>query len=90
MAAALADRWADTIARGVARGDRSRVGAPVARISIPTWGSSASSLEGGDRATLRKAPGHEPGTALPGAIGNSVIRGHRLLWSAPVPPDLAS
>jgi sortase A len=34
-------------------------------------------VEGDDDRDLRRGPGHVPGTALPGARGNSVIAGHR-------------
>jgi sortase A len=77
----LADRWTSTVAAGVAAAPAP--GAPVARISIPSLGLERVVLEGTARADLRRAPGHEPGTAVPGEIGNAVIRGHRLLWSAP-------
>jgi len=79
----LQDRWADTIARGVALETAPEVGAPVARISIPDLGIERVVVEGSGLGELRTAPGHEPGSALPGSIGNSVIRGHRLLWSGP-------
>jgi LPXTG-site transpeptidase (sortase) family protein len=78
----LASRWDATVARGEPLGAITK-GSPVARISIPSLGLERVVLEGIDRATLRKAPGHQPGTALPGEIGNSVIRAHRLIWSAP-------
>jgi LPXTG-site transpeptidase (sortase) family protein len=58
-------------------------GEPVAKIVIPRLGVERVVVEGQDRSSLRKAPGHVPGSALPGEPGNAVIRGHRLLWSGP-------
>jgi sortase A len=40
-------------------------------------------LEGADRASLQRGPGHLTGTPLPGQPGNSVIAGHRTTWGAP-------
>ena len=34
-------------------------------------------LEGDDESILQKAVGHVPSTALPGAIGNVAVAGHR-------------
>ena len=36
-----------------------------------------------DAEHLRKGPGHYPGTALPGKIGNFVVSGHRTTYAAP-------
>lgn len=77
----LDDKWADTVAGG----EPAEVipGEPVAKIMIPGLDVERVVLEGQDRGTLRKGPGHVPGSAMPGREGNSVIRGHRLLWSGP-------
>jgi sortase A len=40
-------------------------------------------VEGVDAAKLRQGPGHYPGTAMPGEIGNFVLSGHRTTYSAP-------
>lgn len=77
----LDEEWAGTVAAG--RLTEAELGEPVAKIIIPRLGLERVVLEGQDRATLRKAPGHIPGSALPGEPGNAVIRGHRLLWSGP-------
>jgi LPXTG-site transpeptidase (sortase) family protein len=77
----LEGEWADLVTAG---GEANAVPSePVAKIIIPALEVDRVVLEGQDRATLRKAPGHVPGSALPGQEGNSVIRGHRLLWSGP-------
>ena len=41
-------------------------------------------IEGVDAATLRRAPGHIPGTALPGHPGNVGIAGHRDTFFRPL------
>ena len=40
-------------------------------------------VEGASVADLKNGPGHIPGTALPGEIGNVVISGHRTTYGAP-------
>lgn len=39
--------------------------------------------EGVDEGELAKGPGHYPGTALPGQVGNFVVSGHRTTHGAP-------
>jgi sortase A len=51
--------------------------APIGRIEIPRLLLSAIVAEGIDKATLRRAVGHIPGTALPGQPGNVGLAGHR-------------
>ncbi len=55
----------------------SQSGGIVGRISIPRLHLSAIVEEGVDEATLARAVGHIPGTALPGETGNIGIAGHR-------------
>jgi sortase A len=40
-------------------------------------------FEGVSHEDLKKGPGHYPGTALPGSVGNVVISGHRTTYGAP-------
>jgi sortase A len=40
-------------------------------------------VEGVDAEHLKRGPGHYPGSALPGEIGNFVISGHRTTYAAP-------
>jgi sortase (surface protein transpeptidase) len=40
-------------------------------------------VQGDDAGDLRAAPGHEPGTPLPGERGNSVVYGHADQWGGP-------
>jgi LPXTG-site transpeptidase (sortase) family protein len=76
----LEDRWAEIVASG---GGEVAAGEPVAKIVIPALDVERVVLEGDDRGVLRRAPGHVPGSAIPGSEGNAVIKGHRLLWSGP-------
>ncbi|MCU1360719.1 MAG: peptidase family protein [Ilumatobacteraceae bacterium] len=46
-------------------------------LEIPKLGVSQTLLEGITLNTLDKGPGHWPGTAMPGHLGNVVIAGHR-------------
>ncbi|XRQ09341.1 class E sortase [Actinomadura welshii] len=61
------------------------LGKGIARIRIPSFGDDWSFvvIEGVDQDDLRKGPGHYPGTALPGEVGNFVVSGHRTTYSAP-------
>jgi sortase A len=56
---------------------RARPGDTVAELSIPRLKTRLYVLEGDDDRDLARGPGHLPGTAMPGAIGNAVIAGHR-------------
>jgi LPXTG-site transpeptidase (sortase) family protein len=52
-------------------------GAPVARLVIPSIGLDEIVIEGVGDAELNAGPGHLPGSALPGDVGNAVISAHR-------------
>lgn len=62
-----------------------RRGDAVARLYIPALGADYRYVvvEGVDREQLERGPGHYPGTALPGQLGNLVISGHRTTYLAP-------
>ncbi|MBV9768457.1 MAG: class D sortase [Bryobacterales bacterium] len=49
----------------------------IGRLEIPRLEVNVIVREGADEGTLSKAVGHIPGTALPGAIGNVGLAGHR-------------
>jgi sortase A len=49
----------------------------LGRISIPKIGLDSELNEGIRLTTLDRGPGHWPGTAMPGQIGNVVVAGHR-------------
>jgi len=50
---------------------------PVGRISIPAIGIDRPMFEGIRLPTFDLGPGHWPGTAMPGQVGNMVLGGHR-------------
>ncbi|MFF5111397.1 class E sortase [Streptosporangium sp. NPDC000509] len=62
-----------------------RLGGAVAMLTIPRLGDDYryAIVEGVDQDRLRMGPGHYPGTAMPGKIGNFVLSGHRTTYAAP-------
>jgi sortase A len=63
---------------------------PFAFIRIPAFGAHwrFTLIEGTELAQLNVAPGHVPGTQLPGQLGNFAVAGHRVtagnpFWSLP-------
>jgi sortase A len=52
--------------------------AEVGQIEIPRLGLARTMYEGIRLSTLDLGPGHWPGTALPGQLGNVVVAGHRV------------
>jgi sortase A len=58
-------------------------GAAIALLQVPSLGINLVVAEGDAPQQLRSGPGHRVGTPLPGAIGNSVIVGHRTGWGGP-------
>ncbi len=65
--------------------ERVRLGHGLALIRIPRLGKGFHYviIEGVSIADLRKGPGHYPGTAMPGQVGNFVVSGHRTTYLAP-------
>jgi sortase A len=58
-------------------------GYPVARMDIPRIGEKWLVVEGTKEKFIADAPGHFPGTAMAGEVGNFVVIGHRakgLFW----------
>ncbi len=55
----------------------------LGHIDIPKLDVSADLFEGIALSTLDRGPGHWPGTAMPGQIGNVVVAGHRTSHSKP-------
>jgi LPXTG-site transpeptidase (sortase) family protein len=53
------------------------LGAPVARLLIPSLGLDEVVVEGVGEAQLAAGPGHLPGSAWPGDSGNAIISAHR-------------
>lgn len=70
---------------GKVTAERIRLGHGIALIRIPRLGKKFRYVvvEGVSIADLRKGPGHYPGTAMPGQIGNFVVSGHRTTYLAP-------
>jgi sortase A len=52
-------------------------------IAIPKIGVTQTLYEGVTLSSLDRGPGHWPGTALPGQLGNVVIAGHRVSHARP-------
>ena len=72
--AVVASAWTTANARDHARPID---GAPVARLLIPRLSLDEIVLEGVGERQLDAAPGHVPGSALPGRRGNAIISAHR-------------
>lgn len=60
-------------------------GSAYARITIPRLGESWSWIivEGVTTSDLTRGPGHYPGTADPGEVGNFAVAGHRATYGEP-------
>jgi sortase A len=65
--------------------DRVKLGSGVAVLYIPRFGRHYHFVvvEGVGFADLQKGPGHYPGTALPGQVGNFYVAGHRTTYLHP-------
>jgi sortase A len=66
-------------------GIRAGYGQPFAVLTIPRLGPSYRKviLEGIGTTDLQKGPGHYPGTAMPGQVGDFAVAGHRTTYGAP-------
>lgn len=61
-----------------------RQGDIVGKIAVPSMGLLPKTVvEGTDEEQLKRGPGHYPGTALPGQMGNVAIAGHRTTYGSP-------
>ena len=58
-------------------------GSAIAIIKIPRIGVEKTVVQGVGIEDLKKAPGHYPGTPMPGEEGNAAIAGHRTTYGAP-------
>ena len=65
--------------------EQARVGTghALGRIRLPALHRSYVMVQGTDGASLRKGPGHYPGTSLPGEPGTVAVAGHRTTYLAP-------
>ncbi|GAB1819694.1 class E sortase [Herbidospora sp. RD11066] len=61
------------------------LGGAVALLKLPRLGATYkyAIVEGVEDEHLRQGPGHYPGSAQPGEVGNFVVSGHRTTYSAP-------
>ncbi|MDQ1697732.1 MAG: sortase [Frankiaceae bacterium] len=61
------------------------LGSGIAVLRIPRFGNGYHMVivEGTGYEDLKKGPGHYPGTALPGQVGNFSVAGHRTTYLAP-------
>ena len=55
----------------------------IGKIEIPKLGVTEYMFEGIELSVLDNGPGHWPGTAMPGQVGNMVIAGHRVSHTHP-------
>jgi sortase A len=62
---------------------RARTGKPIGRIELPTLHRHYVVVQGTGEGTLRKGPGHYPGTRFPGEGRTVAIAGHRTTYLAP-------
>lgn len=79
----LAKEW--TLHGGGVPLDTPPVGDGLAILRIPKFGRGYNPVivEGVATADLERGPGHFPGTALPGQVGNFVVSGHRTTYGKP-------
>ena len=54
---------------------------PLTKMSIPDIGLETYAVQGWDEASLKRGPGHDPNSALPGQ-GNCVLAGHRNIYGS--------
>ena len=61
------------------------LGRAFAIVRVPRWGKDYARpvLEGTDHDVLTKGVGHYQGTAMPGAVGNFAVAGHRTTYGRP-------
>jgi sortase A len=59
------------------------LGEGVAIMEIPRFSSQAVVVEGVRPVDLQHGPGHDPGTPLPGQVGDAVLLGHRTTYGGP-------
>ena len=62
---------------------RAETGHAIGIIRIPKIGRHDAIVQGTDTESLRKGPGHYPGTNFPGQGGTVAIAGHRTTYGAP-------
>ena len=88
LTTAIEEEWRHGAGSYVTEEDRLKpipIGSGVAVMRVPRFGEDWAKVivEGVDLRDLRDGPGHYPGTALPGQVGNFVVSGHRTTYGAP-------
>ncbi|MEV0234788.1 class E sortase [Nonomuraea sp. NPDC050786] len=70
---------------GAKKPDKPVPGSALALLRIPKLGPhySYAVVEGVETEDLKKGPGHYPGSAMPGQVGNFALAGHRTTYAAP-------
>ena len=66
---------------GVNAGAKSKQKWPLTKMSIPDIELETYAVQGWDEASLKRGPGHDPNSALPGE-GNCVLAGHRNIYGS--------
>jgi sortase A len=82
----LAQAWRSApnqLAAATSRTVEPAAGNALLVLRIPSIGLRQVVLEGVSTADLQRGPGHYPGTALPGQLGNVAIAGHRVTYGGP-------
>ncbi len=59
------------------------LGDALALLYMPALGEEWAVVEGVGRSDLKKGPGHYPDSAMPGAVGNFAVAGHRTTYGSP-------
>lgn len=85
VATTVADTVVETLPRPEAPPppDLSLPDSRIGRIALPSIGIDKPLYSGVSLPTLDKGPGHWPGTAMPGRLGNVVVAGHRVSHDRP-------
>ncbi|MGI8697868.1 MAG: class E sortase [Mycobacteriales bacterium] len=81
----LEGEWARPQPSPASTSARVTLGDGVAILRVPRFGRGYVEVivEGVGRTDLRHGPGHYPGTAMPGRVGNFAVAGHRTPFGAP-------
>lgn len=81
----LTEQWASAPSGEPPTLAAAELGNGIAVVRMPRLGTDylAVVVEGVGVEDLKKGPGHLPGTAAPGAVGNFVVSGHRTTYGAP-------
>ncbi len=59
------------------------LGGPIGLLEIPRFASQVVVVQGVRSTDLQKGPGHDPGSPMPGQVGDAVLEGHRTTYGGP-------